>query len=83
MQVTSGSEWAQPGSSSGNRRSWSISLNDDDGAQLAGDRWDEMSWTERREFLQKRADLEVLLFMYREGVITKDYLQHRAAEIKS
>lgn len=82
MQVTSGSDWLLPNSA--NRRSWSISLDDNDGMAIAGeDEWDAMSWARKRAFLQMRADLEVILYMYKQGAITLDFMKERAAAIKA
>lgn len=82
MLVTSGSDWLAPGGT--NRRSWSIALDDNDGMALAGeDVWDSMDWKDKRTYLQKRADLEVLLYMYNEGAISKDFMMERVQKIKA
>lgn len=81
MIVTSGSEWIAPGGQ--NRRSWSIALDENDGAALAGDAWDTFGWDQRRLYLQKRADLEVLRYMYTEGAISKEFMIERAKVIQA
>lgn len=82
MIVTSGSDWLAPGGV--NRRSWSISLDDNDGMALLGeDEWDLLSWNKKRAYLQMRADLEVLVYMHKEGALTTDFVKDRAAKIKA
>lgn len=79
MQITSGSEWV-----AGNgRRNWSISLSDDDAKAILGEKWDVKTWDEKRDWLSKRADLEVLAFMVKEGAIPAEYAMQRAREIKA
>lgn len=79
-EVSSGSDWLVE---NGNRRYWSIGLNDNDGRDILGDKYDEKSWDEKRNWLAKRADLEVIAYMYKEGAISKEYAQKRAQEIKA
>lgn len=80
MEITSGSEWGVMNSA--NRRMWSITLDENDGAELADD-WPDMSWKKRRAFLSMRGDLEVLVFMAQEGAITPEYAASRAQELKA
>lgn len=79
MEVTSGSEWS---SGNQNKRFWSITLSENDGIALKGDEWEEMTWNDKRTFLQKRADLEVILYMHKEGAISKEFMLARAKAIK-
>lgn len=76
MEVTSGASW----STTTGLRQWSIALNENDGRQLHP-KWDEISWPEQRKFLQQRADLLVLKYMYENGAMAQDQFQDRVAQI--
>lgn len=78
MEIYSESEWQ---STNSGRRAWGITLNEVDGAELNPE-WGNLGWEERKTWLRKRADLEVLLYMHREGAISKEYLMDRAKAIK-
>ncbi len=80
MKVTSGTTWHVDG---GNQREYSITLEESDGRELAGpDRWADMEWAEKRSYLEKQADLNVLKYLYTEGVISREWLEKRVREIK-
>ncbi len=79
MKVTSGTTWHV----NGNTREYSITLENSDGEELAGEEgWNAMSWPQRRSFLEKQADLNVLRYLFTEGVISREWLEQRAREIK-
>lgn len=79
MRIYSEAEWQ---STNSGRRAWGISLDSDDGKELFPE-WDGWTWEERKSALRKRADLEVLIYMHREGAISKEYLMDRAQKIKA
>lgn len=79
MNVTSGSEWLLP---SGNKRYIEIGLNDDDGMILVPG-WEDLSWNERMDNLQKRADAEVLKYIFRDGGINEEFYRQRLEVIRA
>ena len=76
MEVSSGASW----STTVGMRQWSISLNENDGAQLFKG-WADADWPSQLKMLQKRADLLVVKYMMEQGAISEEFAKQRAEEI--
>ena len=80
MQVSCGAEWNTSG---GNKRSYSIALDDTDLREIKGDDFvDTLSRTQKLKELNKAADLLVIAYLAQEGAITQEFAEQRIREIK-
>lgn len=79
--VSSGTEWPTiPGHS----REYSISLSDEDGIAILGpEKWNGLTWHQKKLTLEKLADTFVLQYCRHEKVISREYFEQRIKEIKS
>lgn len=80
MQVSSGAEWALP---SGNRRSYSVALDSNDGLEALGEKWEVLKPGEKLRWLQKRVDILVLQYLFEEDAIGKDMYEQRLAQVRA
>lgn len=81
MIVTSGTDWQTTG---GDRRHFSISLDENDGEVLAGtDKWVDMEWKARKAFLTMHAEVEVLKYMHAQGALDVQNLKEYAQAAKN
>jgi hypothetical protein len=81
MMVGATAEWA---TSSGSRQGKTETLDDNDGKALLGEeRWEALSWVEKHNFLEQRADLLILAYLFKEEVISKEYFEQRVAQVKA
>lgn len=65
-------------------REISIGLDSNDAIAIMGEEsWNAMSFKERIDWLQKRTDMEVLIYLFKEKYISAEYLQERVKEIKA
>jgi hypothetical protein len=81
MMVTARAEWTV--GTSGGRRGVDQALDDEDGRVMAGEAWETMTWAEKHDFLEKKADLLVLVYMRKEGALSQEYFEQRVAEVKA
>lgn len=80
MIVTARAEWSV--GQSGGRQGIDQGLDDEDGMAMAGpEAWNAMSWAQKHDFLEKKADLLVLVYMRKTEHISQDYFEQRVAEV--
>lgn len=66
------------------KRSIAIGWDSDDARKALGDEaWDAKSPSEQMAWLSKRVDLEVLVYLRKEDVITDGYMQDRITMVMS
>lgn len=81
MMVGATAEWSKP---SGGRQGKTETLDDNDGKALLGEeRWEGMTWVEKHNFLEQRADLLILAYLFKEEVISQEYFEQRVAAVKT
>lgn len=77
MEVTSGASW----STTSGLRQWSVALNENDGAQL-NPKWEELSWNQKKSFLQKSADILVVQYLREQHALSEELFAQRLKEIR-
>lgn len=81
MQVTSGAEWH---TDKGDKRSYSVSLNEDDVAEMTKDEdFKTKSFNDRRKIMNNACDALVVIYLCKERVVDKNYAERRMAELRS